>query len=140
MFMITHFHILSKLFFILSTSRTFPTTTSLFRRLIVPFDKILVELSLENMADPSFYFFNVTNIFLSPIICFEHPLSIYQWIILFWACKKNPHSSTFNSSCFLFQVICCSHISLKETFLVSLEENIKSLLQFLAMCLKFLHL
>jgi hypothetical protein len=101
---------LSKLCFIFSTSKTFHATTSLFPRLILPFPIILVELSLPNMTEPSFSFFNVTNCFFSLVICFEHPLSIYQWLLLFWACKENPHSSTFKSYFFIFQVLCCSYI------------------------------
>ena len=72
------------------------------------FPKNLIELSLPNMVIPSFPLFNAKNMFLSPLIFFEHPLSIHQWLFVFWACKEIPHSSMCKSSCFFFQIVCCS--------------------------------
>jgi hypothetical protein len=39
---------------------------------------ILVESSFPKETDPSLSFRNVRNLSLSPIMCFEHPLSTYQ--------------------------------------------------------------
>jgi hypothetical protein len=66
---------LDKLGFSFSTSSTFLVLS--FPKLTVPFPSMLLEALSSNVTLP-FCFFKSKNLFLLPVICFEHPLSTYQ--------------------------------------------------------------
>ena len=106
---------LSRLWFIFSVSITLFSDASFLPKLIVPFPRILNELSLPNVIVPSFSC-NHRNVLLFPVICLEHPLSTHWWLLEFWACKVILHSAICKSSCFFFQIVYCF-----GTFLVFFE-------------------
>ena len=73
---------LSRLCFMFSMSKTFFADASLFPRIIVPFPRILDELLFPNVIVPSFAC-KVRKVFLFPVMCLEHALSMHQWLLEF---------------------------------------------------------
>jgi hypothetical protein len=63
-------------------------------------------LSFLNEIDPYLSFFRDRNFSLSPVICFEQPLSTYHPSFLCWAYKASVHSSMLNWSCFFIRILC----------------------------------
>jgi hypothetical protein len=70
----------------------------------MPFPSILANTLSPKVTLPLSVFVIVRNLSLSPVTCFEHPLSIYHFHFLFFAYRDILHSDTFSSICFSLHI------------------------------------
>ena len=91
--------------FIFSTSSTFFSLFFLFPKVIVHFPCTLVDTLSPNVTLHFSLFVRLKNLILSPVICLEHPLSIYHWHFLFLTYRATFHPVIFSSTCFSFHIL-----------------------------------
>ena len=70
-------------------------------KLTIPLPFIFHDASFPKVTFPYLLSLKVGNLLLSPVICLEHPLSIYQGLFCLWADNTSLHLS----SSLFFQIL-----------------------------------